>query len=77
MSRLPRKLLTGFVAHSRPIGCPDMTWGRSLKKALKSNDLPTEFGAWTAIAKDRVQWRAAIHAKDTPISKETHISTSL
>ena len=54
-----------------------MTWGRSLKKALKSNDLPTDFGAWTAIAKDRVQWRAAVHAKDTPISKDTHISTSL
>jgi hypothetical protein len=53
-----------------------MTWGRSLKKALKSNDLPAEFGAWTAIAEDRVQWRAAVHAKDTPISKDTHISTS-
>jgi hypothetical protein len=77
MSRLPRKLLTGFVAHSRPTGCPDMTWGRSLKKALKSNDLPTEFGEWTAIAKDRVQWRAAVHAKDTPIPKDTPISTSL
>jgi hypothetical protein len=65
MSRLPRKMLTGFVAHPRPTGCPTMTWGRSLKKALKSNDLPTEFGEWTAIAKDRLQWRAAIHAKDT------------
>jgi hypothetical protein len=28
----------------------------------------TEFEAWTAIAKDRMQWRAAVHAKDTPIS---------
>jgi exonuclease III len=71
MSRLPRKMLTGFVAHPRPIGCPDMTWGRSLKKALKSNDLPTDFGSWTAIAKDRMKWRAAVHAKDT------HTSNSL
>jgi hypothetical protein len=69
MSRLPRKTLTGFVAHPRPVGCPDMTWGRSLKKALKSNDLPTDFGSWTAIAKDRMKWRAAVHAKDT----HTHI----
>jgi hypothetical protein len=46
-----------------------MTWGRSLKKALKSNDLPTDFGSWTAIAKDRMKWRAAVHAKDT----HTHI----
>jgi hypothetical protein len=45
-----------------------MTWEISLKKALKSNDLPTEFGVWAAIAKDRIQWRAAVHAKDTPIS---------
>jgi hypothetical protein len=68
MSRLPRKLLTGFVGHPRPTGCQDMTWGRTLNKALKSNDHPTEFGAWTAIAKDRMQWRTAVHAKDTPIS---------
>jgi hypothetical protein len=45
-----------------------MMQGRSLKKALKSNDLPAEFGAWTAIAKDRMQWRAVVHAKDTFIS---------
>ena len=32
MSRAPRKLLTGWVANSRPIGCPQMTWGRTLKK---------------------------------------------
>jgi hypothetical protein len=39
--------------------------GRSLKKALKSNDLPAEFGAWTAIAKSRMQLRAVVHAKET------------
>jgi hypothetical protein len=45
-----------------------MMRGRSLKKTLKSNDLPAVFGAWTAVAKDRMQWRAVVHAKDTPIS---------
>ena len=32
MSRAPRKLLTSWVANSRPIGCPQMTWGRTLKR---------------------------------------------
>ena len=32
MTRAPRQLLTGWVAHSRPNGCPEMTWGRTLKK---------------------------------------------
>ena len=30
MSRAPRQLLPGWVSHSRPIGCPHMTWGRTL-----------------------------------------------
>jgi hypothetical protein len=45
-NRLPRMLLTGWVANSRPLGCPQMTWGRTLKKALRSKDLPTEFVEW-------------------------------
>ncbi len=27
-------------ANSRPTGCPKMTWGRTLKKALQRNSLP-------------------------------------
>ena len=34
MDRLPRQLLTGFVANPQPAGSPLMTWGRTLKKAL-------------------------------------------
>ena len=41
--RAPRQLLTGWVAHSRPNGCPEMTWGRTLKKALKCKGLPANF----------------------------------
>jgi hypothetical protein len=43
MNRAPRQLLTGWVAHPRPIGCPEINFGRTLKKALKRNDLPTDF----------------------------------
>jgi hypothetical protein len=44
MGRMPRKLLTGWVEHARPVGCPQMTWGRTLNKALKSYDIPADFG---------------------------------
>jgi hypothetical protein len=40
MTRALRQLLTGWVAHSRPSGCPEMTWGRTLKKSLKCKGLP-------------------------------------
>jgi hypothetical protein len=42
MDRLPRKNLTDWVEHARSVGCPQMTWGRALNKALKSYDLPTD-----------------------------------
>ena len=52
MTRAPRQLLTGCVAHSRPNGCPEMTWGRTLKKALKCKGLPVNFKEWRTIAED-------------------------
>ena len=58
MERSVRKLLTGWVANTRPLGCPSMTWGRTLKKSLQKNDLPTDFVKWRALAMDRDQWRA-------------------
>ena len=39
MSRAPRQLLTSWVAHSRPVGCPQMTWGRASENALKSKGI--------------------------------------
>ena len=50
MTQVPRKLLTGWVAHSRSNGCPEMTWGWTLKKALKCKGLPANFKEWRAIA---------------------------
>jgi hypothetical protein len=57
LNRLPRMLLTGWVANPRPLGCPQMTWGRTLKKALSSKSLPTDFAAWRQLAADRCAWR--------------------
>ena len=57
MTRIPRKLLTGWVAHPRPNGRPYMTFGHTLKKALKAKKLPTAFAKWRMIAANRPLWR--------------------
>jgi len=69
MTRAPRQLLTGWVAHSRPNGCPEMTWGRTLKKALKCKGLPVNFKVWRAIAEDRSEWRSRTYSRPTPPSE--------
>jgi len=66
MSRAPRQLLTSWVAHSRPVGCPQMTWGRTLENALASKGISKEFKEWIAIAKDRPKWRQQTHSKPKP-----------
>ena len=66
MSRAPRQLLTGWVSHSRPIGCPQVTWGRTLENALKSKGISKDFGEWIAIAKDRSKWRQLTHPIPKP-----------
>ena len=66
MSRAPRQLLTGWVSHSRPIGCPQMTWGRTLENALKSKGISKDLDEWIAIAKDRSKWRQLTHSIPKP-----------
>ena len=66
MSRAPRQLLTSWVAHSRLVGCPQMTWGRTLENALASKGISKEFKEWIAIAKDRPKWRQQTHSKPKP-----------
>jgi hypothetical protein len=57
MSRAPRKRLTGWVAHSRPTGYPNMARGRTLKKALVSAGIPTAYTEWRELAAQRDKWR--------------------
>ena len=66
VTRAPRQLLTGWPAHSRPNGCPEMTWGRALKKALKCKGLPVNFKEYCAIAEDRSEWRSRTYSKPMP-----------
>ena len=51
---------------SRPIGCPQMTWGRTLENAPKSKGISKDFDVWIAIAKDRSKWRQLTHSIPKP-----------
>jgi hypothetical protein len=44
----------------------DMNFGRTLKKGLKRNDLPTDFVTRSTIARDRPRWRLLTHSTPTP-----------
>ena len=63
MARLPRKMLTGWVSHARPVGAPQMTVGRTPNKSLKSAGISTDFNRWHKLAQDRVAWRRNINKK--------------
>ena len=51
---------------SRPVGCPQMTWGRAVENALKRKGISKEFDEWFAIAKDRSKWRQLTHSNPKP-----------
>jgi hypothetical protein len=67
MSRAPRQLFTGWVAHPRPIRCPGMHFGRTLMKQLKRND-PSHgtIATWSANARDMPRWQLLAHSTPTP-----------
>jgi hypothetical protein len=75
LTRAPRKILTSWVDNRRPLGCPQMNWGRTLIKVLLSNDLPTEFVKWREMAADRNQWRAVCGSKIPSSTKEKPTSS--
>ena len=50
MTRAPRQLIAGKEENSRPNGCPEITWGKTLKEALKCKGLAVTFKEWCATA---------------------------
>jgi hypothetical protein len=52
-----------------------MNWGQALKKALQSDDLPSEFVKWRKIVADRSHWRAVCGSKEPSATKETLASS--
>ena len=56
--RLPQRMLSAWVAHKRPVGAPQFTYGRTVAKAMDVFDLHRS--RWPALAEDRVAWRAML-----------------
>ena len=61
--RTPRKFLTSWVAHPRPHGRPQYTYGHALNKTLKRAGLPTDFKKWSEMAQNREAWREHIYGR--------------
>ena len=62
--RLPRRMLSAWVAHKRPAGAPQFTYGRTIAKAMDVFDLDP--ARWTELAEDRGAWRAMLRSGEAP-----------
>ena len=71
-SRLPRRMLSSWVAHPRPRGAPKMTYGRSFCKALKQFHIDSE--TWPDLASDRSVWRETLRLGQPAIRRSTRIA---
>ena len=63
--RLPRKFLTSWVRHPRPVGRPQHAFGHSLNKTLERAGIPTVSKTWRELAQDRANWRKLTQNKIT------------
>ena len=62
--RLPRRMLSSWVPHGRPIGCPNMTFGRSIRTALDKFHI--DRSRWPELAADRSAWRQTLEDRRPP-----------
>jgi len=53
--RLPRSLLSSWLPYKRPRGAPEMTFGKTMIKALKPVD-SIDPKHWPAMAANRTSW---------------------
>ena len=63
-TRLPRRLLSAWVPHRRPIGSPSMTYGRSIFKALEMFRIDKT--RWPELAANRSAWRETLRTGVAP-----------
>jgi hypothetical protein len=70
--RLPRRMLSSWIAHPRPRGAPKMTYGRSFCKALKQFHIDHE--TWPDLAADRSAWRETLRLGQPAIRRSTRIA---
>ena len=67
--RLPRRMLSAWTPHKRPIGAPRLTYGRSMAKAMAVFDL--EPSRWHVLAADRAAWSAMLRKGVAPADFRT------
>ena len=72
--RLPRRMLSSWVPSARPSGCPKMTYGRSIRKALKKFNVDAE--TWPELASDRNAWKEMLQTGRPPPMKPAPQSLS-
>ena len=58
MEQLPRRMLSAWVPHARPVGAPRLTFGRSVAKAMDVFDLDS--ARWPELAADRLAWQTML-----------------
>ena len=63
-ARLPRRMLSSWVPERRPTGAPNMTYGRSLYKAMEKFNLDPE--RWHELAVRRGAWREMLKSGIAP-----------
>ena len=73
--RLPRRMLTSWVAAKRPAGGQLMTFGRSVGKALDNFNINRS--SWHKLATDRIAWRAAIHGSQLVDNRPTRAAAAV
>ena len=54
-TRLPRKFLSSWVRHKRPLGRPQTAYGHGLAQRLKDQNI--DLKRWHELAADRDVWR--------------------
>ena len=62
--RLPRRMLSAWTPHKRPVGAPQLTYGRSMVRAMDIFDLDSS--RWHELAADRAAWRAMLYEGRAP-----------
>ena len=62
--RLPRRMLSSWVNAPRPRGAPQMTYGRSITKALEKFNIDLRY--WPELAMDRLAWRETVRTGMPP-----------
>ena len=70
--RTPRRMMSSWVANKRPIGAPNMTYGRTLVKAMKKFEINPK--TWHELAADKELWKESLRLGRPAIRRSVRIA---